>query len=106
MNEIILIGGMALVTFLIRYPILALVSRIKLPDRLFKALRFVAPSVLSAIILPGLLMPGGSLFLSIQNTHLVAGVVTAGVMVWSKNLLVTIVVGMVVFLLLNLIAAV
>jgi branched-subunit amino acid transport protein len=105
MNEIILIGGMALVTFLIRYPILALVSRIKLPDRLFKALRFVAPSVLSAIILPGLLMPRGSLFLSVQNTHLVAGVVTAGVMVWSKNLLVTIVVGMVVFLLLNLIAA-
>jgi branched chain amino acid efflux pump len=102
MNEIFLVGGMALVTFLIRYPVLALVSRIKLPDRLFKALRFVAPSVLAAIILPDLLMPdNGPLLISLSNTHLIAGLVTIGVMLWSDNLLLTIVVGMAVFLVLK-----
>jgi branched-subunit amino acid transport protein len=97
-REAILIGGMALVTFAVRYPVLAVLGRIELPQPLFRALRFVPPAVLTAIIVPGVLMPGGALALRADNAYLVAGVISAAVAVWRKNLLLTIVVGMAVFL--------
>lgn len=105
MNEIFLVGGMALVTFLIRYPMLAMIGKVQMPTRIMGALNYVAPAVLAAIILPETLMPGGSqLELNFSNTRLIAGIVTAGIMVISKNLLVTIIGGMAVFLALNFLA--
>ena len=99
MNELIMVAGMALVTFLIRYPTMVLVGKIPLPDRIFRALRYVPPAVLAAIIVPSVLMPDGkTLFISPTNSYLVAGIL-AVVIAWrSKNLLLTIVLGMVIFL--------
>ncbi|MBN1287539.1 MAG: AzlD domain-containing protein [Anaerolineae bacterium] len=99
MNEPLLILGMVLVTFGVRYPVLAVVGKIKLPEPVFRALRFVPPAVLTAIIAPAVLMPeDNQLLLSPANAYLVAGVV-AGLVSWrSRSLLLTIVVGMVVFL--------
>lgn len=95
LNEAWLIAGMALVTFAVRYPVLALVGKINLPDRVFNALKFVPPAVLAAIIVPALLMPSGNTIeLSVENTRLVAGVVAALVAWRTKNLLLTIVLGM------------
>lgn len=37
-NEILLLGGMTLVTFLVRYPLLAMSDRITLPPKLMQAL--------------------------------------------------------------------
>jgi len=99
MNELILIAGMALVTFIIRYPVLVLVSKIPLPDRIFRALRYVPPAVLMAIIVPSLLIPDSkAIDLSLRNSYLVAGIV-AVIIAWrGKNLLLTIVLGMAFFL--------
>ncbi len=98
MNELLLIVGMALVTFAVRYPVLVLVGKIPLPDRVFRALRYVPPAVLAAIIVPAVLMPDGSIDLTPNNSYLVAGII-AGVIAWrSKNLLLTIVSGMAIFL--------
>ncbi|MBZ0278304.1 MAG: AzlD domain-containing protein [Anaerolineae bacterium] len=96
MNEAALILGMMLVTFLPRYGVMALLGRVEMPEPLFRALRFVPPAVLSAIILPAMLLKSdGSLYLSLSNSFLVAGIV-AGLVAWrSKNLLLTIVVGMI-----------
>ena len=41
MNEILLLFGMFLVTFGVRYPILALVSRIQIPSILETGLKYV-----------------------------------------------------------------
>ena len=104
MNEMILIAGMAAVTFLIRYPMLALVGRIELPRPVVEALGYVPPAVLSAIVVPFLLMPNGhSISLALTNRGLLAGVL-AGLVMWrSKNLILTIVLGMAVYLLLPLV---
>ncbi|MBN8635393.1 MAG: AzlD domain-containing protein [Anaerolineae bacterium] len=98
MNEVLLVAGMALVTFLIRYPLLELVGKIELPARLFKALRYVPPAVLAAIIVPSVIMPKGEIALSPANPFLVAGIVSALVAWRSKNLLLTVVIGMITLL--------
>ena len=97
-NEFFMILGMALVTFGVRYPILALVSKIQLPESILSALKFVPPAVLSAIILPEVLISNGDFQLNFNNSELVASL-AAGLIAWrTKNLLLTIVLGMLVFL--------
>jgi len=96
MNEFLLIFGMFLVTFGVRYPVLALVGKLKLPEVVLRALRFVPPAVLSAIIVPAVFYPDGEqLMWGLDNPRLIAAVI-AILMAWRlKNLLLTIVVGMV-----------
>jgi branched-subunit amino acid transport protein len=95
--EVWLIVGMALVTFACRDPIMALVSRVRLPPPLLAALRFVPPAVLTAIIVPAVMAPAGRLVLGVQNPALVAALVCGWVAWRWKNLLLTIGVGMVVW---------
>jgi branched-subunit amino acid transport protein len=99
MNEIILIGGMALVTFAIRYSMFAVAGRVEFPQRLESALRYVPPAVLTAIIVPAVLIPspGTEIVLSYTNPYLVAALFAFGVGWVSKNLLLTIVLGMIAF---------
>ena len=97
-SEIVLILGMAVVTFGVRYPVLALVSRFQLPVSILSALKFVPPAVLSAIILPEVLISDGSFQLNIGNSELVASLAAALIAWRTKNLLMTIVLGMLVFL--------
>lgn len=98
MNEVLLIVGMALVTFIVRYPMIALVGRIPLPETLIRALRYVPVAVLTAIIVPTALMPQGELDVSLSNAYLY-GAVAAGLIAWrTRNLLLTIALGMIVFL--------
>lgn len=98
MNELLLVAGMAAVTFAIRYPVLVLVGRIPLPEAVFRALRYVPPAVLTAIIVPAVLMPKGTVDVSPTNAYLVAGIVSALVAWRTKSLLLTIIIGMAVML--------
>lgn len=96
--EVLLVAGMMAVTFGVRYPVLALVSRLSLPAFVLDALKFIPPAVLTAIIVPAVLRPAGRLDLGLDNAYLVAAV-AAGLISWrSNNLLLTIVSGMAVFL--------
>lgn len=99
MNDLLLVAGMAAVTFGVRYPVLVLVGRIPLPASVFRALRYVPPAVLTAIIVPAVLMPEGTVDVSPTNAYLVAGIASALVAWRSKSLLLTIIIGMVVMLL-------
>jgi branched-subunit amino acid transport protein len=95
-TEILLVLGMALVTFAMRYPVLAFVSRITLPPSLLAALKFIPPAVLTAIIVPALIAPDGSeLDFSIRNDYLIAGLVTALAAWRTKNILLTLAIGMI-----------
>jgi branched-subunit amino acid transport protein len=91
--------GMMAVTFGVRYPVLALVTRIPLPAPLLDALKFVPVAVLTAIIAPAVIMPDGEIALTITNAYLIAAVASALIAWRTKNLLVTIVAGMAIFLL-------
>ena len=97
MNEFLLVAGMALVTFAVRWPVLTLVGRIPLPQSVLAGLKFIPPAVLTAIIVPAVLMPAGTLELTATNAYLVAGV-ASGLLAWrTRNLLLTIVLGMAIF---------
>ena len=99
MAEIYLIVGMAGVTFLIRYLPYAAANRFEFPARLTRALRYVPPTVLTAIIVPAVLIPSGSgIDLSLTNAYFIGAMVAFGVGWFSRNLLLTIVVGMAAFL--------
>ncbi len=98
MNELYLIAGMVLVTFVIRYSMFIIAGRVEFPDRLVKALRYVPPAVLTAIIVPAVLIPTGEgVNLSYTNAALIGALVALGISWFSQNLLLTIVVGMLAF---------
>lgn len=97
MKEFWLIAGMALVTFLIRYPMLAFLNKLHLSPEQLAGLKFVPPAVLSALIASALFIDEEQLNLSWGNERLIAGIVASLVAYKSKNLFLTILVGMLVF---------
>jgi len=94
MNVWLLLISMGLVTYAIRLSLIVLIGRVDVSPLIQRALRFVPPAVLSAIIFPELLRPGGTLDLSLGNVRLLAGVLAALVAWRTKNVLLTIGVGM------------
>jgi branched-subunit amino acid transport protein len=97
---VMLLGG--LITFLIRFSFIYLFGRFEIPETIRKALRYVPPAVLSAIIFPELFLHDGAINLSVENTRLLAGLIAILVAWFSKNTLVTILAGMVALFLLKL----
>jgi branched-subunit amino acid transport protein len=94
MNLWLVIIGMGIITYGIRLSMIVLLEKVEIPTRLKQALRFVPPAVLSAIIFPELLQPGGRLDVSLGNERLMAGLL-AMIVAWrTKNVLWTIIVGM------------
>lgn len=99
MDEIFMVAGMAIVTFGIRYIMFPVSGQFQFPPLFERALGYVPPAVLSAIIVPSVLMPtGGTLNLNLTNPYLIGAVAACTVGWIYKRLLVTIVVSMVVFL--------
>jgi branched-subunit amino acid transport protein len=90
----LIIIGMGIVTYAIRLSLIVLLGRVEVPPLVQQALRFVPPAVLSAIVFPELLQPGGTLDISFGNARLFAGVLAALVAWRTKNVLLTIGVGM------------
>ena len=96
--EALVLSGMFAVTFGIRYLLIGFSSRFRLSPSFEKALSFVPPAVLTAIIVPAVLMPDGAHFdISLSNAYLPAAVSALAAHIVFKRLLVTIVLGMCVF---------
>jgi branched-subunit amino acid transport protein len=83
-----------LLTFATRLSFILLLEKVRMPEWFRQGLRFVPVAVLSAIILPELTSPNGSLLLSWRNPQLLAGAVAILVAWKTKNVLLTIAVGM------------
>ncbi len=98
MKELLLIGGMAAITFLIRYAMFAASGRFGIPAFVTRSLRFVPPAVLSAIIVPAVLMPRDrGLELGLESPELAGALVALLVGRLSGNFLAVIASGMGVF---------
>ena len=89
---VMLIAG--LITFAIRFSLIYLFGRFKIPETMRQALRYVPPAVLSAIVFPELFFQEGMLNLSLDNARLLAGLIAILVAWISRNTLITIVAGM------------
>mgnify|MGYP001194502093 CR=1 FL=1 len=98
---IMLIGG--LTTFGMRFSLIFLFGRLEVPETMRKALHYVPPAVLSAIIFPELLYRANSLDLSFDNVRLFAGIIAILAAWFTKNTLLTILAGMIALLILQLI---
>jgi branched-subunit amino acid transport protein len=99
---LIMVAG-GLITFGIRFSLIYLFGKIEVPETIRRALHYVPPAVLSAIIFPELFYSNGSLDLTLANTRLLAGLIAIIVAWFSKNTLITIIAGMIALLILNLI---
>lgn len=96
---VLLLGG--LLTFGMRFIFIYLLGRLEVPETMRRALRFVPPAVLSAIVVPELLIRSGQMDVSLANFRLLAGAVAILVAWRTKNTLLTILGGMVALLLLE-----
>ena len=89
-----IILGMGLVTYAVRLSIIPLYGRGDVPPTIRRALRFVAPAVLTALAAPAIIRPEGAVNLSVTNIQFIAGSVAALVAWKTRSALLTIAVGM------------
>ena len=102
MQDLVLIVLMMAVTFGVRYPVLALVGRINISPAVKRALAFVPVAVLSALSAPIVAINDGQWNVSFDNEYLVASVVAIAIAWKTRHLMLTIIIGMLVFMLLRL----
>jgi len=95
MNLWLVVIGMGVITYAIRLSMIVLSGQIQLSDSLQRALRYVPPAVLSAIIVPEMVQPGGTLDLSLGNERLLAGLIAIVVAWTTKNMIWTVAIGMI-----------
>ncbi len=90
-----------LITYAFRLSFILLLGRIQLSALVRRALRFVPPAALTAIIFPELLIRDGELAVGLDNPRLLAGLLAIVVAWRTKSILWTIGVGMVALWLLQ-----
>lgn len=101
MENWILIVGMLAITFATRYSLFAFPD-LRFPGAVRQALHYVPTAVLTAIVVPGMLLPDGEHWaLSWSNAYLLAGLATIAIAVVTRHLLATIGGGLVIFFLLR-----
>ena len=93
--------AVGVLTYATRVSFILLFGQRDMPVRLRRALRFVPPAVLTALIFPELLLPGGKLDAYVGNERLVAGIVAILVAWRTKNVVATIVAGMAALIILQ-----
>jgi branched-subunit amino acid transport protein len=98
LNEFVLIVGMAVVTFVTRYPVMVYFGRLEIPEPIMRTLRFVPPAVLTAITVPMVVMPDGEQIALTYTNPALFGSAAAALVAWrTHNLPLTIGAGMALF---------
>jgi branched-subunit amino acid transport protein len=98
MSYVVLILGMALITWLVRTAVFVLGERLVFPPLVRTALGFVPVTVLTAIIVPMAVSPHGQgAELTWRNPQLVGALAAVAISVLTRRPLVTIAVGLGVF---------
>lgn len=98
----LVVAGMTIISIVTRSFFVVLGHRISLPERVLLALRYAPACALVALIAPELILNKGVVEVSLHNDKLIAGVIAAATMLISRNMVVTLVIGMGVFSLLRL----
>lgn len=98
---VVLILGMAIVTYLPRFLPLHVLTRIEIPKVVILWLRYVPVAVLAALIVPGVTAAERQLSLEWGNAYLLASFIAFFVAWRSKNMMFTVIAGMGVVLLLQ-----
>ena len=100
MQTWLLIAGMLAITFMTRYSFFAW-PNLRFPRVIEQGLHYVPVAVLTAIVVPGMLMPNGEWALTWRNAYLLAGVLSILIAALTRNLLATIAGGLLAFFVLR-----
>jgi len=95
--------AMTAVTYLCRALFTVSVSRVKISPWWENYLTFIPFAVLTALVTPYLLLPGPAMKLSLINPYTLAGAVTFVVSYRTRNLIISVGIGMGVFFLLGMV---
>lgn len=98
-NYILMIVGMVIVTFIPRVLPLALLGNKELPEKVVLWLSYIPAAVLAALLAPSILLQDGTLYLSLENTALIAFFPTLLVAYKTKNIFYTVSGGLIFYLL-------
>src|SRR4051794_33550229 len=101
MNLWLVVIAIGILTYAIRLSFILALDRLAVPPLAQRALRLVPPAVLSALIFPDLLFHDGAVDFSLGNARLVAGVIAAVVAWRTRNVFLTVGLGMVALLVLQ-----
>jgi branched-subunit amino acid transport protein len=105
-RELLIILGMAAVTFGVRYSFFVLGDRVAFPAWMRRALHYVPVAVLTAIVVPMVLLPDGVHWQLHWRNAWLAGALTSGLMAWRRlHLLAAIGGGMAAYFLWRVVAA-
>lgn len=97
----LLILGMLTITFATRYSLFAF-PELRFPALVRQGLHYVPTAVLTAIVVPGMLLPDGQHWaLALDNAYLLAGLAAIAIAACSRHLLATIGGGLLVFFVLR-----
>ena len=88
------IVGAGLGSWLLRLSFIEAWRWFTVPPWLDRALRYVPAAVMAALVVPALVRSGGTVDLSLDNLRLLAGLVAALVAWFTRNVLLTLAVGM------------
>lgn len=94
MTTWLIIAGVALTTFLLRASFIVFADPQRFPPAFRRALAYVPPAVLAAIVAPGLLLAQGTLDFTLANARLPAGLLAMAVAVRVRHPLAPIAVGL------------
>ncbi|AEF54916.1 AzlD domain-containing protein [Marinomonas posidonica] len=96
-QSLVIILGMFVVTFGVRFVLLARAHKVTMPDYVERALKYMPVAVLTAIITPMVLMPSGEMDVSLDNPWLLGALAAFAVGIYRQHQLLTIVIGVLVF---------
>ena len=95
---VLIIMGMAAVTFFTRFASAVLFRQTGVPVWFERWMKHVPTGILTALIIPALLLPKGYLDVSIHNHYLLAGLVATVAACFFRNAIVTMSLGLVAML--------
>ncbi|MDB4837622.1 AzlD domain-containing protein [Marinomonas sp.] len=99
LSAVFILLGMFTVTFGVRFVLLASAHKVVMPVFVERGLKFVPVAVLTAIIIPMILMPDQQLDISLTNVWLLGGLAAFIIGIWRQQQLLTIATGVGVFFL-------
>ncbi len=97
----LIVVGMAVATYITRIGSQVFFANTGMPAWMERWLKHVPTAFLTALVVPALLMPDGYIDLTLNNSYLLAGGLAAFVAYKTRNVLITILIGMAAVIILN-----
>ncbi len=101
-QTILIILGMSIVTYIPRALPIIVLSKFKLPDWFLRWLKYIPIAILSALLFPQIMIFEDHVNISLDNKNLLAAIPSLLAAYKTKSLFITVLVGIISMLLLNL----